>query len=183
MMASGAASAPQVCVDLQVLALEPVRAALQRGVRVPARVPCTIAQFLVDQLGIAPETVERRISTLFVDGSVVDSVDGTELRDGSILALSAAMPGLVGATLRRGGYYARMRAEITAAAGPGPAARAGSGVVTVKLFNLLIAELGPHLLAHGILLPRATAAAAAGARALPAGDGEVLVHAAAEGAA
>ena len=32
---------------------------------------------------------------------------------GDTLALSAAMPGLVGATMRRGGYFAGLRANIS----------------------------------------------------------------------
>ena len=64
------------------------------------------------------------------------------------LALSAAMPGLVGATLRRGGTYAAMRAAITRAAERGAAAAREEPLVRVKLFNLLIDELGPLLLAR-----------------------------------
>jgi hypothetical protein len=178
MNAASDATEPQVHIGIEVLGEGPMQALLQRGVRVPAQVPCTLGDFLVDQLGVDPDVVARRVSTIFVDGSVVDVVDATELRDGSVLALSAAMPGLVGATLRRGGFYARMRAEITAAAtaAGGASGPAAPGVVTVKLFNLLIAELGPPLLAHGVLLPRAEAVALLGPGALLPGDGEVLVR-------
>jgi hypothetical protein len=128
-----------------------LRGALQRGVAVPAIVPCLVSCFLVDQLGIDPAYVERRISTIFLDGQVVDAPDAATLRDGSVLALSAALPGLVGATLRKGGFYAAMRSDITHAADV-PAAAAAPGVVRVKLFNLLIDELAGTVLRHGILL-------------------------------
>jgi hypothetical protein len=61
------------------------------------------------------------------------------------------MPGLVGATLRRGGAYSSFRSAITyhetvMACAP------GEGWVNVKIFNLLMAELGPDLLRTGVLL-------------------------------
>ena len=59
------------------------------------------------------------------------------------------MPGLVGATLRRGSYYAAMRSEISAAETEG-AVEMKEGTVTLKLFNLLIGQLGPLFLASGI---------------------------------
>lgn len=133
--------------------LGPLPGLLQRGVTVPAIVPCLVSSFLVDQLGIDPGYVERRISTIFLDGQVVDAPDAATLRDGSVLALSAALPGLVGATLRKGGYYAAMRCDITRAAEL-PAAAAAPGAVTIKLFNLLIDELAGTVLTHGILLGR-----------------------------
>lgn len=147
---------------------------LQRGVVVPAVTGCSLLSFLVDQIGIDPEYVRERISTIFLDGDVVDSVERAAVRDGAVLALSAAMPGLAGATLRRGGFYSAMRSTIThraAADAPRLGAEA-SGTVRVKLFNLLIPELGPALLARGVvlepgdddgLLPRA------GGAGLPAG--------------
>ena len=147
-----------------------LRGALQRGVAVPAVVPCPLSRFLVDQLGIDPNYVGRRISTIFLDGEVVDSPDTATLRDRSVLALSAALPGLVGATLRKGGYYAAMRSDITRAADVPARAAAAPGVVSVKLFNLLIDELAGTVLRHGILLGREESVSLLGAlgRTVPA---------------
>ena len=64
-------------------------------------------------LEIPAEYVENRIQTIFLDGKAVDDLGEAKVRDGSILALSAAMPGLVGATLRRGGAFASLRRSIT----------------------------------------------------------------------
>ena len=66
-----------------------------------------------------------------------------------VLALSAAMPGLVGATLRRGGFLASLRPAITSASEP-ETASPKPGRVILKLFNLLGPELAPALLAEGI---------------------------------
>ena len=154
----------------------------QQGLWVRAAAGASVRSFLEDGLGVDPEYVRSRITTVFLDGSVVDDLEAAHLHEGARLALSAAMPGLVGATLRKGGYYAAMRAAITL----GPEREAGAGgapvvPVQVKLFNLLIEELGPVLLAHGIGLPRAEAVAALGDRAarLPVGPHGVWLRVAA----
>jgi hypothetical protein len=91
------------------------------------------------------------VQTVFLDGKPVDDLDRTTIPAGATLALSAAMPGLVGATLRRGGYYAPLRSEITCREQPTRAATEAS-MVRVKLFNLLAPELAPTFLAQGIWL-------------------------------
>lgn len=175
-----------VTVALDRSRLSELSPLLQGGVDVPARTGATVLEFLLEELGISPEQVAR-VSTVFLDGDVVDDLEAAVLRDGARLALSAAMPGLVGATLRRGGAYAAMRAAITRAPErPGAAARR-DGTVRVKLFNLLVAELGPTLLRHGILLDPDAARELLprlGAPAPPAGAAApVLLRAALAGAA
>jgi hypothetical protein len=153
-------------------------ALLQRGAALRVAADSSVERFLLVELGLSPDYVRDRITTVFLDGQVVDRLDEAELRNGSLLALSAAMPGLVGATLRRAGYYAAMRSAITLQAPhPGPLPAGGERedgasaipspfqgegraheLVRVKLFNLLIAELGPVLLAHGVIVDRAEAA-------------------------
>jgi hypothetical protein len=129
-------------------------ALLQRGVAMRIAAPRSALQFLTEDLGLDPRYVEERISTVFLDGAVVDALGAASLRAGSLLALSAAMPGLVGATLRRAGRYAAMRAEITSARGLAPAGGGtANALVHVKLFNLLLDEIGPVVLARGVVLP------------------------------
>ena len=61
------------------------------------------------------------------------------------------MPGLVGATMRRGGFYAALRQGISH--GVDSVTAAGEcGTIRLKLFNLLLAELGPLVLARGLIL-------------------------------
>jgi hypothetical protein len=86
------------------------------------------------------------------------------------------MPGLVGATLRRGGYYAAMRAAITQGAERASEIGPGGILVRVKLFNLLVPELGPVLLARGVVLAREDAAALLPEVPLPPGDAAVEVR-------
>jgi hypothetical protein len=111
----------------------------------------SIKAFLVDTMGLAPEFIESVIQSVFLDGRPVDDLDSANIREGSTLALSAAMPGLVGATMRRGGYYAPLRSGISHASDE---CQQGlfRGDVTVKLFNLVASELGPALLERGILV-------------------------------
>jgi hypothetical protein len=85
---------------------------LQRGVRMRRRVGCSVEGFLKDQLGVGSKTIEK-IQSIMLDGKAVDDIGSAVIHDGSTLALSAALPGLVGATLRRGSRYASFRSGIT----------------------------------------------------------------------
>ena len=124
---------------------------LQQGFMVKAQVGCSIESFICKQLGVSPEYLEDRIQTLFLDGKPVDDVNSAIIEHGSTLALSAAMPGFLGATLRKGSYYAAMRSQISyrkkKKLGP-----IQEGTVFLKLFNLLLGELGPAFLKRGIWL-------------------------------
>jgi hypothetical protein len=124
---------------------------LQRGIRVAARVGGSLRGLLEDQFGLNPEYLKERIKTVFLDGKPVDDWDAALVHDGSVLALSGAMPGLAGATLRRGGFFAGLRSQITHRERQSPLPPE-EGRVTVKLFNLLIPEAGPLFLERGIFL-------------------------------
>jgi hypothetical protein len=125
---------------------------LQRGVTVQAIVGCSLRELLTGQFGIPADYVTGRITTIFLDNSPVDDLDAT-IREGARVTLSAAMPGLVGAVMRRSGFYAALRQGITHAESAGQA-EAASGTVRLKLFNLLLPELAPLILARGVLLER-----------------------------
>jgi len=124
---------------------------LQRGFMVRVQVGCSIKTVLCEQFGLSPEYVEGRIQTIFLDGKTVDDIDSAVIKDGSTLALSAAMPGLAGATLRRGGPLALLRSQTTHREEKKEIAR-GEGMVVLKLFNLVVNELGPTLLKRGIFI-------------------------------
>lgn len=123
---------------------------LQQGVKIRRRVGCSVAVFLRQEIEVAPETIEK-IQSIMLDGKPVDDIGVAMIHDSSVLALSAAMPGLVGATLRRGGAYSSFRSAITYHE-TGRAYEPGAGWVSIKLFNLLMAELGPGLLRQGVLI-------------------------------
>ena len=122
---------------------------LSKGVGLNACLPCSVKELLCDQIGITEDYLDNRIQTLFLNGQPVDDVRTASVFDGAVLALSAAMPGLAGAVLRKGGYYAGMRREITLGNQNG-AASACDGRIAVKLFNMTIREIGPLLLERGV---------------------------------
>ena len=122
---------------------------LGQGFIVETRTGISVRDLLCRQIGVSDPYLDRRVQTIFLNGKVVDDVDTAVIRNGDVLALSAAMPGLAGATLRRGGVYAGMRKEIShynKASNDSP----GNGSVTIKLFNFVALELGAIFLEQGI---------------------------------
>ncbi len=124
---------------------------LQEGVTVRVRAGCSVKDILCNDLHIAPEYVEERIKTVFLNNRPVDDYENALVREGDRLALSAAMPGLVGATLRRGGVLSAFRSSITHLSEEQCESFA-QGEVTIKLFNLLVREMAAPLLTHGIIV-------------------------------
>jgi hypothetical protein len=122
---------------------------LTQGFIVNTRGSISIRELLCRQFGIPDEYLEERIQTIFLDGKAVDNVSSTIVKDGSTLALSAAMPGLVGAMLRKGGYYATMRTEISHPK-EDITNNDQTGRLKLKLFNLTAKEIGPFFLEQGI---------------------------------
>lgn len=122
---------------------------LSKGFIIHAETGCTMKELLCGQLGIKDDYLEERIQTIFLDDKVVDDANSAVIREGSILALSAAMPGVLGATLRKGGRYAPMRMQISHDNDIAPDTHK-KGEVTIKLFNLILRELGPLFLERGI---------------------------------
>ena len=112
----------------------------------------SVEGFLEKAAGLSPAYLKDRVQTVFLDGRALDDFSTAVVGDGAVLALSAAMPGLAGAVLRRGGFYAAMRRQISHEAG-GTAAAGAPITITLKLFNLVARDLGPGLLGRGILIP------------------------------
>lgn len=146
---NGCGATQTVCLAVSSEQLASFFPLLQRGFAVPARPGSPVGAFLREELGLSAATIEARIQTVFLDGRAVDDIETALLGAGSTLALAPAMPGLMGAMLRRGGYYAAMRSGITHRAGAAPQAD-GAGRITLKLFGTALRELGPAILSRGI---------------------------------
>lgn len=142
-------------LDLGAAALPVFAPLLQQGVFVRILRGATVESFLCLDLALAADFVEQRISTIFLNGKPVDTLEA-RLRDGDVLALSAAMPGLVGATMRRGGVVAKLRSNISHREAARQEEGGPAGVILVKLFNTLIPALGLRLLERGVLVERDT---------------------------
>jgi hypothetical protein len=121
----------------------------QKGILIKGHLGCSIRSFIHEQLGFSNQYIEQRIQTFFLDGKAVDDIDTAYIHDGSILALSASMPGLLGATLRKGSYYAGMRSSISYTR-ENKAVIPHEGTVRLKLFNMLISEMAPGILKQGV---------------------------------
>ena len=124
---------------------------MQRGFFVTAWLPCTAGNLLHEQFGIDSAYIAERITTIFIDGKAIDDPDEALVSDHSTIALSAAMPGVVGASMRRGSFYAAMRDAVTYTGREIPS-ESFAGVVRIKIFNLLLTELGPGFLKRGIIM-------------------------------
>lgn len=111
----------------------------------------SLQQILLQEFDIPQDYLQHRVQTIFLDSNPVDDLEQAYPRDWSVLALSSAMPGLVGATMRKGGYYSALRGSISY---QGQAAVEGQQDLSlqVKLFNFLAPELAGNFLCRGIFL-------------------------------
>ncbi|MEW5745745.1 MAG: hypothetical protein AB1805_09965 [Nitrospirota bacterium] len=149
---------------------------LQQGVMVRVPGGCSVGMFLRDLLCLDERFIRERIATVLLDGRPVDDLDSAILRNESCLALSGALPGLVGAVMRREGLCSPMRSSLTYQESALPAAR-GESVITLKLFNVLLGAMGPDLLSRGVLVraSRLMALVREHRREIEAGSGELLL--------
>ncbi len=138
-----------LCLTVEKELIPTFYALLSQGFTVKVKVGCTLRELLRLQMGLSADYIEQRVQTIFLDGKAVDNIDTAVVRRGSTLALSAAMPGLAGATLRRGGAYASLRSQISHEQTPVPD-NVKDGELVMKLFNLVARELGPTFLEQGV---------------------------------
>jgi hypothetical protein len=126
----------------------------------------SIRQVLNEWAGISSDYLDGVVQTVFHNGRAVDDDRKIMAAHGSVIALSAAMPGLVGAAFRKNSPVAGMRtvdfpsqtdisdAELVAESRAGSAAGPSPGsepiTITLKFFNRVNADLGPVFLQQGI---------------------------------
>lgn len=122
---------------------------LQKGVKIRCRTNRSLMALLRDDCHLDDDYIRQRIQTITLNGRPVDDPANVMVPDGVTLAISGAMPGLVGATLRKGGYYAAMRSTISHKGGS-TKATTEEGLVTVKLFNLILKDQAAAFLSRGI---------------------------------
>ena len=124
---------------------------LRSGFSADLTVGCNLEHLLCKQLDIAPDYLQNRVQTIFLNNSPLDDLASTAVPDGAVISLSAAMPGLNGAVMRRGGPLAELRRSISHS--PDEVCRQPfPGRITLKLFNLVAKELGAQFLARGIVV-------------------------------
>jgi hypothetical protein len=143
-------------LNMEASALSGFALQLQKGVDIWFQSGCSVTELVCDQLGVPKDYLDNRVQTIFVNGKVVDKPESSTLHAGDILTLSAAMPGLAGTTLRRGGHLGAFRGGIThdetKTDDPSEWAK-----LTIKVFNLLIKDLSPVILGRGVVIDKAQA--------------------------
>jgi hypothetical protein len=142
-------NATRLEITLQPKLLEVFLPIFQQGVWVRGVLGCNIRSFLQTYANLSDAYINQRIQTFFLNYKPVDNIDTTLVQDQDTLALSTAMPGVLGAMLRKGGYYAAMRQSISQQDRQ-QSTGAHEGRVRLRLFNFLISEIGPNLLKQGI---------------------------------
>ena len=122
---------------------------LSQGVIIFIQTGSSLKDLLCGQLSIQEEYLDERIKTIFLNSKAVDDVNSAIVESDSTLALSGPMPGLAGATFRRGGFFSGMRSQISYDKSLSSAPK-GTGKIRLKLFNLVVKELGPTFLERGV---------------------------------
>lgn len=129
---------------------KPLLRPFQKGVGIEVKVGDDLLHLLTEDLCLTDEGIAK-IQTIFWQGKPVDDIGSCTVRHGGVLALSAALPGLVGACLRRDGFWSGLRDSISHQ-DEDELKGISRGIITVKLFNFMLAEVGPLLLERGILV-------------------------------
>ncbi len=119
---------------------------LGSGIGIAFTPGATLKGVLCDQLEIPTDYLQRRIQTILVNSRPIDDPEEVYIVHGDTVALSAAMPGLVGTTLRRGSHLAAMRGDITLNTTTRATGDLHTSILTLKLFNMVATELGPDIL-------------------------------------
>jgi hypothetical protein len=124
----------------------------QSGVLLKVKVGTSIKSFLCEQLSLGIMYVDKRINTIFLNSQPVDDISKVIIKSNDTLALSGAMPGLIGATLRRDSHLAPLRDTITLKEYRNNDDIKAYGLIHLKLFNLILQEVGPFLLQRGVMM-------------------------------
>ncbi|MGB9618588.1 MAG: hypothetical protein ACPL7J_14810 [Desulfomonilaceae bacterium] len=155
MNAPTTADKPDMPQPIRIRLVGPVRLAqsfgelFQKGFLIEVEEGATVREVVTGPMQVDAQYLDSRINTIFLNGHTVDNVDVSRVEGGTVLSLSASMPGFVGAALRKGGFYAVMRADITHAQNNHYAAGRPAQII-VRLYNMVARELGPGFLARGV---------------------------------
>jgi hypothetical protein len=144
-------SGPQIRMIVKSESVSRFFSLLSAGFSVVGKAGYSINDLLSQGFGVPEAYINDRIQTIFLNGKAVDDSKSATLQDGAALALSAAMPGMVGSTFRKGGVFAGMRSQISHVTDL--SVHHDSQIeVKLKLFNLIAKELGPAFLQKGVII-------------------------------
>lgn len=126
---------------------------LQKGFYLEGCAGMTVREFLRESVGYDDCLIDETVRTVFLNSSPVDDIDGAHVKDGDVMALGSAMPGLVGICMGRDNPYKSFRSGI-ACAGDESSRSSEPIRVRVKVFSTLAVETGEALLKRGVMAPR-----------------------------
>jgi len=128
---------------------------LQGGFFIQTESGITLLSFLMQSCAIPENYIKDKIKTIFHNGNPVDDIKTTKLYSDSVVAVSGAMPGLVGAMMRIGSPYASMRESITDK-GNAEGINGEKILVKLKLFNVILSDHGKRFTENGVIFERET---------------------------
>lgn len=123
---------------------------LQSGIFLSMQSGGTIGELLTSLPGFSQDYIQRQVQTIFVNGLPADSLDQRIVEENTVIAISAAMPGLAGAIFRKAGAHASLRTAT--AQEQGNVQESKDIPIRLKLFNVIAKERGLDLLAKGCFL-------------------------------
>jgi hypothetical protein len=103
---------------------------------------------LLETAGFSADYLEKKVQTAFIDGQAIDNFQSSSVGTGTVIALSAAMPGLAGAILRKGSPISALRSR-GAAEKDSDRPHVPAVLVRLKLFNVVAEDMGPGFLRAG----------------------------------
>ena len=131
--------------------LEKYTRILQSGITLQCESGQSVGTFLDNLPGFDMEYVINKIQTVFLDGNAIDDMETQLEKSPSVLALSAAMPGLAGAIFRKNSMHAALRTTDSSIR---VATHAETVIaVRLKLFNMIAADKGAGILEKGGVFP------------------------------
>ncbi len=126
---------------------------LQEGFFIYGRCGITVRELLTEECRLDNQIINTKIMTVFLNSKPVDNIDKALIKKETVLALSGALPGLLGAIFRKDSIYSSFRGPISYKNEPENSIKEKSRCkIKIKLFNALIDELGTHFLQMGILI-------------------------------
>ncbi|MCE5334566.1 MAG: hypothetical protein LLG06_08225 [Desulfobacteraceae bacterium] len=145
------AAVPKLRLKVEANLVKRFLALFQQGflLNVAAGLPLEEVLFLA---GFSPGYLRTRVQTVFHNGGAVDDARKEYIGSGSVIALSAALPGLAGAIFRQGSPIASLRSRVDGGGRSTLFDEERTVTVRLKLFNSVAEDMGPALLARGILL-------------------------------
>lgn len=126
---------------------------LQWGIVLQSDTGIALGDFLITCPGFSSKYLEDTVQTVFFNGMPVDDMQIPLMEEKTVIALSAAMPGLAGAIFRKQGIHQSLRTRMMPQA-EGKMQKEKIQVV-LKLFNQIAREKGPLLLVDGVSVSRA----------------------------